>query len=131
MGTDRVEHEAEHERRAVREHARSPEGRADRKAPLRRRKVRIELADLEQPDRGVEPFQRDRETHQSALASLPLRPCNELLVALDRRGRRRHEARHFFAGEHRQQRGGVRDPQLAQDDLAAGQRRQAIAPLRA
>ena len=57
----RVEREVDDQLRAFLEHARAPERRADREAPLGGAEARLELAHLEDADRRVDAVRRDRE----------------------------------------------------------------------
>src|SRR6059036_2499059 len=126
---DGLEREVEHELGAVRERSRSPERRPNREAPLRGSPSRLDLPDLEDPDRGIHPVGHDGEAGVGSCRALPIRPHDEALEALDRRRRRRNEPRHFFRREHREQRRRIRYAHLAQRHARAGEDRQARAPV--
>ena len=117
-------------RAAVAEHARAPEGPADREAPFRGREQRIELAHLEDADRRVHPLGDDREADVAPGRAFALRPGNEALEPVDRGWRRRDEARHLLTREELQQSLRVRDPELAQRQHAVREHRQDLTPIR-
>ena len=64
-----------------------------------------------------------------ARGALAKRPRDEALESVDRRRRRRNEARHVVAREHREQRLRVAIAKLTQRDERAGQERQTVAPV--
>src|SRR5262249_25218960 len=108
MHAERLEYEVEHELRALLEHARAPERRPDREAPLGVREAALELPDLEDADGRLEAAKRHGKTDVRADLALAVRPRDESLEAFDARRRRRDEARDFFGRQQREQRLRVR-----------------------
>ncbi len=94
------------------------------------RETRLELPDLEDPDRGIHAVRHHAEADVVACRALAMRPRDEALEPVDRRRRRRNESRHFVGREHRQQRRRVREPQLPQRHHRARQHRQRLPPVR-
>src|SRR5262245_4370936 len=124
-----IEREVDRERRAVEEQSPAPELLGEGEAPLGIAEVGLERADLEEADDFVGSTQRDTKGDVLTSRTLPVRPLDEALESLDARRRRRQELRDG-AGRHRgEERWSVRDPQFAQRDARAGQRRQASAPM--
>jgi hypothetical protein len=71
--------------------------------PLRAFKTRVEPANLEQPNRRRHPVRHHAETNVLSKFTLPLRPDDETLEAVDGRWWRRNEPRDFLRCEHGEQ----------------------------
>src|SRR5687767_1298667 len=97
MHANHIEREINHELRTRYEQAGPPECRAERKPPFGSPERRIQLADLKEPDCGVVTGGPDREADIASCLTLALGPLDEPLETVNRRRRRRDEARHFLS----------------------------------
>ena len=94
-----LERKMHHQLSSFHERAGPPEGRPDRKPPLRCAEARIQLTKLEDANRRVGAGERDRETGVAPGCPLPQGPRDEALEAFNGGRRRRNESRHFLGGQ--------------------------------
>src|SRR5262249_33706203 len=129
MNPDDQEPVVERQRGAVEERACAPELAGEREAPFGRSEVRLERANLHQPDRNVGGPRHDRVADVLPRGALAMRPRDEPLEAFHRRRRRRDEACDLRGRQRGEQRWRVRQPQLAKRHQRTSERRQPRTPV--
>src|SRR5204863_6984789 len=90
-----LERKMHHQLSSFHERTGPPEGRPDRKPPLRCAEARIQLTKLEDANRRVSARERDGEAGICSGVALTLCPRDEPFETFNRGGRRRNEARDF------------------------------------
>jgi hypothetical protein len=88
-----------------------------------------QLAQLEDPDRRVVIGERHGKARVGSGTTLPVRPGNELLEAVQRGRRRRDETRNFLGRQQREERRRIGRTQFSQHHLCSRERRQARPPI--